>query len=125
MGHYGPGHRSRLPLRPMHAPHVDRAPWWMMALAVLFSGLLVSLAVMPTLLIDENETSSVSSPTPTEEEQLHGRDVHKLGTVPDRSWCCMTFLMDQRLRAAFRDRDEALPNGPISDVPHQPPKAAC
>ena len=94
----------------------------MMAVAVLFSGLLLSLAVLPTVLSCSTETC-MAAPVPTEEEQLHGRDVHKLGTVPDRSWCCSTLLLGQRMRAAFRDRDVALPNGPISDVPLQPPKA--
>ncbi|MFT3885612.1 MAG: hypothetical protein QM724_09335 [Flavobacteriales bacterium] len=97
----------------------------MMALAIVFSGLLLSLAVAPTLLTYDGSTNAVTSPVPNEEEHSHGRDVHKLSTVPDRAWCCMTFLMDQRLRAAFRDQDVAVPNGPISDVPHQPPKAAC
>jgi len=109
----------------MRRPGPIRPNLLVMALSIFFSGLLLSLAVVPTLLIDETEASALTtSPTPNEEEQSHGRDVHKLGTIPDRSWCCMTFLMDQRLRAAFRDQDVALPNGPISDVPHQPPKAA-
>lgn len=97
----------------------------MLALAIAFSGLLLSLAVLPTVISSVCEDQCLTAPAaPTEEEHMHGRDVHKSGTVPDKSWCCSTLLLGQRLRAAFRDRDVTLPNGPISDVPLQPPKAA-
>lgn len=96
----------------------------MVALALLFSGLLLSTAVMPTLVASTCGKACVAAPVTTEEEQLHGRDVHKLSTVPDRSWCCSALVLGQRMRAAFRDRDVALPNGPISDVPLQPPRIA-
>lgn len=100
-----------------------RSPAFLTALAVLFAGLLLSTTVLPTLLSCSTQTC-MAAPAPVEEEQLHSRDVHKLGTVPDRSWCCSALLLGQRMRAAFRDRDVALPNGPISDVPLQPPKVA-
>ncbi len=92
-----------------------------MALAVLFSGLLLTTAVLPTVMSVSFEVA-IAAPAPVEEEQMHGRDAQKSAMHDHSAWDGSALSMRQRMRANFRDRDEAIPPGPISDVPLQPPK---
>lgn len=93
------------------------------ALAALFSGLLLSSAVLPTVM-SVAVGKAIAAPAPVEEEQLHGREVLKHALHDHGAWDGNALQFNERVQASFRDRDEALPDGPISDVPLQPPKGA-
>lgn len=98
----------------------------MVALAILFSGLLMSTAVLPTLFSCKSQSSASVTPLPTEEEEHShgGRDMAK-EVFSTRTWCCTTWLLDQRLRAAFRHHEESLPSHPLRAVPDRPPREVC
>jgi hypothetical protein len=93
------------------------------ALAALFSALLLSTAVLPTVM-SVTVGKAIAAPAPVEEEQMHGRDVSKSVLHDHSAWAGSALCLRERMRASLRDRDEAVPNGPISDVPLQPPKGA-
>ena len=93
------------------------------ALAALFSLLLLSTAVLPTIM-SVTVGKAIAAPAPVEEEQMHGRDVQKSALHDHSAWHDSALCMREKLRASFRDGDEALPDGPISDVRLQPPKGA-
>lgn len=92
-------------------------------LAALFSGLLLSTAVLPTVM-SITTGIVITAPVPVEEEQQHGREVAKSALQDHRSWDANAIRLSDRIRAEFRDHDEALPAGPISEVHVQPPKRA-
>ncbi len=93
----------------------------LVALAALFSGLLLSTAWLPTLLSVASE-KVITAPAPVEEEQHHGREVLKSTLHDHRAWCGSALHLDQQIKALFSDRDEAVPAGPISDVLLRPPR---
>lgn len=95
----------------------------LLALAALFSGLLLSTAVLPTVM-GVTGGKVLAAPAPVEEEQMHGREVMKSALHDHGAWDGNALHLSERVRTSFRDRDEALPDGPISDVPLQPPKGA-
>ena len=92
-------------------------------LAALFSCLLLLTAVLPTVMSASNG-KVIAAPAPVEEEQMHGREVGKSALQHHHAWDWNSSLLSERIRTSFRDRDEALPDGPISDVHLQPPKGA-
>lgn len=93
----------------------------LLALAGLFSALLLSTAVLPTVL-SVTSGKVVAAAAPVEEEQMHGRVSLKASVHDHKTWDANAVQLNERVRAEFRDRDEAIPSGPISDVPLQPPK---
>lgn len=90
---------------------------------MLFSTLLLSTAVLPTVM-SVSYGKAIATPAPVEEEQQHGREVHKAALHDHSAWSGSALSLRERMRASFRDRDVAIPPGPISDVPLQPPKGA-
>lgn len=110
---FGPSMRKQHPL--------SKTLLW--ALAALFSALLLSTAVLPTVM-SVTTGKAIAAPVPVEEEQMHGREVSKSALHDHRAWDGNASLLSERVRTSFRDRDEALPDGPISDVTLQPPKGA-
>ncbi|HQV40015.1 MAG: hypothetical protein IPO60_11985 [Flavobacteriales bacterium] len=94
---------------------------YFMALAMLFSSLLLSTAVLPTVM-SVSYGKAIAAPVPVEEEQMHGRDLQKSAAHQHSEWDGSAVCMREKMRASFRHSDEAVPSGPISDVPLQPPK---
>ena len=93
----------------------------LIVLAAFFSALLISTTVIPTVM-SVSYGKVVVVPAPVEEEQMHGRDISKSALHHHSAWNCVAISLRERMRASLRDRDEALPADPISEVPLQPPK---
>ncbi|MBS1942595.1 MAG: hypothetical protein JST38_17125, partial [Bacteroidetes bacterium] len=93
---------------------------YLVALAALFTGLLLSTAVVPTLL-GVASGKVIAAQTPVEEEQQHGREVLKHLLHDHRSWAGSAQHFDQCVKAYFCHGDEAVPPGPVGEVLLQPP----
>ncbi|MBX2983299.1 MAG: hypothetical protein KF843_11550 [Flavobacteriales bacterium] len=94
---------------------------YLVALATLFSGLLLSTAALPTLL-GVASGKVIATQTPVEEEHQHGREVLKQLLHDHRSWAGSTQHLDQCVKTYFCLGDEAVPAGPVAEVPLQPPR---
>lgn len=90
-------------------------------LALFFSGLLLTTVVLPTVM-SVTAGLVLATPVPVEEEQSHGREVLKTALQDKGAWGGVAGQLNQKIQAAFRDRAETLPVGPVSDVLLQPPK---
>ncbi|MBS1939865.1 MAG: hypothetical protein JST38_03195 [Bacteroidetes bacterium] len=94
-----------------------------LALAALFTGLLLSTAVVPTLL-GVSSGKVIAAPAPVEEEQHHAREVLKSAMHDHRAWAGRALQLDQSVKSFFSHGDEAVPTSPISEVRLQPPRTA-
>lgn len=95
------------------------------AVVALFCGLVLSLAVLPTIVTCKSGSNSVVTPVPTEEEHSHSRDAGKVNEAEfARTWCSSERLLGRMLRVAMRDRGEALPDHPLTAMPDRPPRQA-
>src|SRR5688572_26303179 len=90
-------------------------------LAVFFSGLLLTTAVLPTVM-SVTAGLVIATPVPVEEEQTHGREVLKTALHDNGAWDGRACQLRQKIQAAFRHWAESLPVGPVSDVLLPPPK---
>jgi hypothetical protein len=93
----------------------------LLVLAAFFSALLMSTAVLPTVM-SVSYGKAIAAPVPVEEEQMHGRDHQKSAVHQHPEWAGSAVCLREKMRASFRHSDEAVPSGPITDVPLQPPK---
>lgn len=96
---------------------------YLVALAALFAGLLLSTVAIPTLL-GVASGKVIATQAPVEEEQQHGREVLKQILHDHRSWAGSTQHLDQCVKAFFCHGDEAVPAGPVGEVLLQPPRTA-
>src|SRR5690606_41414870 len=72
-------------------------------LAVFFSGLLLTTAVLPTVM-SVTAGMVLATPVPVEEEQSHGREVLKTALQDKGAWGGGAWQLDQKIPAAFRHR---------------------
>lgn len=95
------------------------------ALVVFCCALMLSLAVMPTIIACKSGSNTIVSAPPTEEEHSHGREAGKVNEVIHaEGWGCRMFLLAQRIHAVVRDRGEDLPSYPLRPVQERPPRMA-
>lgn len=94
---------------------------YMVALAALFTGLLLSTAAMPTLL-GVASGKVIAAQAPVEEEHQHGREVLKHLLHDHHAWAGRSLKLDQSVKAFFCHGDESVPAGPVGEVRLQPPR---
>ncbi|MCO5273939.1 MAG: hypothetical protein M9900_03350 [Flavobacteriales bacterium] len=104
--------------RPMRKPSL-----YLVALAALCTGLLLSTVALPTLL-GVASGKVIAAQAPVEEEQQHGREVLKPVLHDHRSWAGITQHFDQCVKGFICHGDEAVPAGPVGEVLLQPPRTA-
>lgn len=81
----------------------------------------MATAVLPTVM-SVTVGKTLATVLPVEEEQVHGREVLKTALQDKHAWDDSAGQLNQKILAAFRDRTETLPEGPVSDVLLPPPK---
>lgn len=106
----------------MHGP-MRKPSLYLVALATLCTGLLLSTVALPTLLGVASGKVIVAQ-APVEEEQQHGREVLKQVLHDHRSWAGITQYLDQCVKGFFCHGDETGPTGPVGEVLLQPPRTA-